>query len=161
MIPLIGEVGSQMLLDVVQRLNKNPHRANFLLCSMGGALSEGLAIYDRILAVPKNQVTATGVCASAATVILQAGNWRRATPNTQFMFHLAQFENLQDNKNFKPHFDLIVRNIFRERMSAISFTRAINQKIFGAAMAKEFGLIDEIWDGKTKDVQGLFNNQQS
>src|SRR5271168_1095498 len=138
-----------MVLRVLTCLDKNPKRANFMLNSIGGSLSDGLAIYDRIRALPVSTITATGVCASAATVILQAAKIRRATPTTQFQFHLVDFGDTQDNKDFKTHYDNVVFKLFKKRVSWASYQRALKAKVIDSFTALELGFIDEIYDGKT------------
>lgn len=154
MIYLFGDVNAEMALNVAYRLDKNPKRANFLLHSPGGELTAAFSIYDRIRTLPKSMVTATGQCASAATVILQAGRVRRATPTTQFMFHLTDFGNVEDNKKFKPHFDGVLFNVF-DRVKTWDIHTALDLKIFNAKIAKKLGFIDEIWEGKN-DRPGLY-----
>lgn len=149
MIYLIGEVNENMVLRVLTCLDKNPKRANFMLNSIGGSLSDGLAIYDRISVLPESTVTATGVCASAATVILQAARKRRATPNAQFQVHLVDFGDLQDNKDFKIHYDNVVFKIFKKKVTWNNYQRAMDLKVFDAVTARNLNFIDEIWDGKS------------
>ena len=149
MIYIYGEVSTEMALDISKRLDKNPKRANFMLNSIGGSLSDGLAIYDRIRALPTSTITATGVCASAATVILQAAMTRRATPNTQFQFHLVDFGDVQDNKDFKTHYDNVVFKIFNSKVPFDFYQVALKEKVINAKRALKLGFIDEIWEGKS------------
>ena len=54
----------------------------------GGSLTDGLAIYDCITNISCPVVIiATGLCASAGLLILSAGDYRAATPNTTFFYH--------------------------------------------------------------------------
>ena len=54
----------------------------------GGSLTDGLAIYDCITSLSCPVVIiATGLCASAGLLILSAGDYRAATPNTTFFYH--------------------------------------------------------------------------
>lgn len=68
-----------------QSLEKPIH---IILNSGGGDVFQGFAIYDAIYScqVPV-QITATGQCMSAASIILQAGDIRKVTPNCILMVH--------------------------------------------------------------------------
>jgi ATP-dependent protease ClpP protease subunit len=155
-IYLFGDVGPDMALDVCRRLDKNPKRCNFFLNSFGGTLTDGFAIYDKIQSVPNSIITGTGVVASAATVILQAAKIRRATPTTQFMFHLVEFSELKDNKDFKPHYDVVIFELFKNRgIKKVAYEIALNRKIFGVETALKLGFIDEIYDGRVRARPGI------
>ncbi len=61
---------------------------NILLMSDGGSAMSALAFYDRIKSSPnETKITATGLVASAAVIILAAGTVRRMTPNAWVMVH--------------------------------------------------------------------------
>jgi ATP-dependent protease ClpP protease subunit len=136
-----------MALDLARRLDKNPSRCNFMLNSVGGSLSDGLAMYDSIKRIPKSIITGTGVVASAATIVLQAAQLRRATPNTQFQFHLVDFGDVQDNKDFKTHYDNVVFKIFNSKVPFDFYQVALKEKVINAKRALKLGFIDEIWEG--------------
>ena len=154
-IYLAGEVNNQMYLDVAKRLDKKPHKINICLNSEGGDLMCGLAIYDRLLMVPDCTITATGENSSAATIILQAATLRRATPMTQFYFHLAQIcnpdpeaEEKQSNTRMKVHLDQVMFEVYNTRLTPDAIREALARKIFGAETALKLGIIDSIWRGK-------------
>lgn len=66
-----------------------PIRIN--LNSPGGSVMDGLALYDTILRLRRKGFTvvtrATGLCASMATILLQAGDERIADANVQILVH--------------------------------------------------------------------------
>jgi ATP-dependent protease ClpP protease subunit len=79
------------------------------LHSEGGDVYSGLAIMDIILACPiSTEIVVEGQCASAATLILLAGTYRKMTPNSLLLVHqisssfwgTAQ-EWTDENKNMK------------------------------------------------------------
>jgi ATP-dependent Clp protease protease subunit len=58
------------------------------LCSEGGSIDHGFAIYDRIkLSNNPVVVEVIGMSHSIAALILQAGDWKRATPESRIMIH--------------------------------------------------------------------------
>lgn len=63
------------------------------ICSPGGTVTASINLYDYLMALRTNGVTvetvATGVCASGATIVLQAGETRYITPFTMFLVHKA------------------------------------------------------------------------
>jgi ATP-dependent protease ClpP protease subunit len=156
LIYLAGEVNTQMYLDIAKRLDKRPNRINICLCSEGGDLLCGLAIYDRLKAVPNCTITATGENSSAATLILQAGKIRRATPNTQFFFHLTRVdrgkeptpdESAEDTRS-KVHLDQVLFKIWQTRISCDNIREALSRKVFGVEVALKLGVIDEVYYGR-------------
>lgn len=60
------------------------------ICSMGGDVEAGFAIYDSLRSFPGQIVTCIwGRCFSIATLILQAGDVRYAAPNSRILVHNA------------------------------------------------------------------------
>jgi ATP-dependent protease ClpP protease subunit len=158
-IYLAGEVCQQMYLDLAKRLDKRPNRINVCLHSEGGDLLSGLAIYDRLLAVPDCTITATGENSSAATLILQAGKLRRATPHTQFFFHLTRVERCDNCKELSPedkkederskvHLDQVLFKIWQTRITPDNIREALARKVFGVDVALKLGIVDEIYYGR-------------
>ena len=147
MVYLAGEINMQMYLDVAKRLDKRPNRVNLCLNSEGGLLFDALAIYDRLKWVPDCTITATGQCASGATIVMQAAKFRRATPFTQFCVHLAVVETAKDT-SLKVHMDQVLYEIYASRTSLKQIEEALKREVFGAKDALRYGLIDEVWNGK-------------
>lgn len=90
---LTGEVDESMatrFLMVFRVLDSTPGAIRVVLASEGGHIDYGFAIYDTIkLSNNPVCVDVTGLAQSMATIILQAGDMRRATPQTRFMTHQA------------------------------------------------------------------------
>lgn len=67
---------------------KKVKRVDIELISEGGMASSALAFFDRIISSPSSiHITATGLVASAATLILAAGSRRTMTVNAWVMTH--------------------------------------------------------------------------
>jgi len=156
MIYLSGEVNTEMYLDLAKRLDKRPNKINVSLCSEGGDLGAGLAIYDRLKAVPDCTITATGECSSMATVILQAAKLRRATPNCQFLFHLSYAERPEGKEDETPtpqemlgkvHMDQIMFEIYHTKIPVAGVREALRRKLFAVDVAIKLGVIDEVYLG--------------
>lgn len=74
------------------QLEREGQRIHIVLMSDGGIGMVGLAFYDRIKMSPcKVSITAVGLVASAAVVILSAGAHRSMTPNSWAMVHDDSF----------------------------------------------------------------------
>ena len=99
-----GEVTTKMLLIVratmnewkrVDAMNNDFGRPyEFQFTSPGGDILAGLAIFDYIRAMNAEHpvtTTAIGMCASMATVIVQAGAVRRSYPSTSWLIHEASW----------------------------------------------------------------------
>ena len=81
---------TQISLDAI--INETPSpEVRFWLNSPGGSVVSSIALYDYLIRLRKDGVRvdtyATGLCASGATVVLQAGQVRYMTPFTLFMIH--------------------------------------------------------------------------
>jgi len=131
------------------------------LVSGGGIYYDGLAFYGKIRSCPAPvHITAHGICHSAATLVLAAGNIRKATPETSFMVHnsterhkgeLPQLtKKLEDLKVQEEHWN----NLLAERtLMKASFWSALSNKetFFYADDAFQYGLIDQITKGEKHD----------
>lgn len=79
------------ILNRWQRLdvdNENPYR--FIICSPGGSVVSGMKLYSTIKAIAAKRpviTVASGVCASMATIIHQAGSHRIIEPGCSYMIH--------------------------------------------------------------------------
>lgn len=91
-ITLIGDIDHEMLRRLTKRLDfirckpRKPVQIN--LCSDGGDASIALAMHDLIKSFPYHiTVTAMGLVASAAVLVLAAGDERKMTVNSWVMVH--------------------------------------------------------------------------
>jgi len=144
-----------MYEKLVRKLDKKPGTRSIVLCSEGGDLMAGLAMYDR-LKDKSFTITATGENSSAATIVLQAAKIRRATPTTQFLFHNSRAEYIEDKRTEEQkqesdvicnHLDNVMWQVYSTRISCENIREAYQRKIFGAQTALRLGIIDEVWDG--------------
>jgi ATP-dependent Clp protease protease subunit len=66
---------------------------NVILNTNGGAVEQGMAIYDAIKKSTHHvQITVVGHCESIGTIILQAADTRVLSPNCTVMFHAGAIE---------------------------------------------------------------------
>lgn len=128
------------------------------LNSGGGEVNQGLAIVDYIehiknLGTPVN-ITTFGVCASMATVILQAGSERRAAVHTDFMLHEIAYGAAGKRSmhgDEKSHSDTLHQNIMDIYTAKLKMTQKEFEDLtdrrdvyFQPAEALRMGLIDKI-----------------
>lgn len=88
----------QAQMDEWRRLDEGagsptrPYR--LILTSPGGSISDGLTMFDYLRAVDaEHPITtiAAGMCASMATVVIQAGSTRLTYPSTSWLIHRASW----------------------------------------------------------------------
>jgi len=131
--------------------------------SFGGSEYEMWALYDVIktLASPVH-TTAIGKCMSAAPLLVACGEpgHRYATPNTWFMVHQSWDEfgprRVDEIKKDLAHYDEMSKRWYDLMASHTEETAAfwrkhcaaVGDKYFDAWQAKEWGLIDHVWDEK-------------
>ena len=78
------------LLILFECKNHKKNKLRIFINSQGGCAKDGLACYDMIRNMPYQVDTiAIGICASAAMLILCAGDIRYATKNTVLLIHEA------------------------------------------------------------------------
>jgi len=134
--------------------------------SPGGVVTAGLAIYDTMQYVrcPVSTIC-IGQAASMAAVLLGAGQKGRryALPNARIMIHQplggarGQATDIEIQAREIRHIkdvlvDILVRSTGKEKPDII---RDIERDFYmGPAQAKEYGLIDEIFDPKKKSLGG-------
>lgn len=84
-----GEVGYDVTLQSVLKQMPKSGDINVLINSPGGSVAEGLAIYNTLKSYTGGKVytTVIGQAASMGSVILQAGDVRRAFPSAEIMIH--------------------------------------------------------------------------
>jgi ATP-dependent Clp protease protease subunit len=130
--------------------------------SPGGSVSHGLSIHD-MLAQHKAEIITriTGMTASIATVIAQAGNKREMSDNALALIHRASYTviaslNQNDLDNLKDDLQVIdnkILNIYEKRsgVNRDKLTELIDAqngqgRWLDSNEAKEFGLIDEVFE---------------
>lgn len=158
---LIGPVNEKSVVEVIKDIdqaNSNEAKKEIVLtlCSSGGLLSYAQALYDSIKA-SKKPVTciASGMCMSAAVMILQAAHKRVSRPDTFFMIHQASYWQEQHvyidemnviNNQWNQSANLFIKHsLEKSKLSREEFDKiAKTRKYFGAVEAKKLGFIDEI-----------------
>lgn len=155
LIGAFGEVNETMLAVVGEKLIEavvNKDDVTVLISTYGGELYPALAIYDliRVASDAGSRVTtvAIGACMSAGMVILQAGDRRGMTENSQLMTHYGEdgAEDVGDAKQNRYIHELHKKLVGNK--SSVT-KRTINSwyhknTYFNAAKALEAGLIDEV-----------------
>lgn len=90
----IDEESAYRFLIAFKTLDRTPGPIHLILCTSGGSIYEGLAIYDAIrCAQNPTMVEGMGLVASAGVPILLAGGIRFLNPETKVMVHHGSFGN--------------------------------------------------------------------
>lgn len=80
--------------DIDALIDSGATKINFWIDSPGGYVTSSFALYDYLILVRKRGVVvdtyATGLCASGATIVMQAGETRHIGAFTMFMIHRSQ-----------------------------------------------------------------------
>lgn len=158
----IGEDINFIDVDAALHLLEIEHKTILIkLNSGGGAVYDAFAIASRIANSPsKIIVEAQGLVASAALLLLAVGDVRISSAFTTFMHHdshtyiQGRFHNLTNTINAikleeKRFADMLSQ--FTKRDSAWWESKAVPEFWFGANEALEFGLIDNIIQGKKNE----------
>lgn len=133
------------------------------ISSVGGSTYEMLALYDTIntLSSPVHTI-AVGKSMSATPLLIACGEfgYRYATPNTWFMVHQAldnfgekQLGSLEKELKHMTNMERQWENLMgRHTKKPPEFWRKhcndIGDRFFDAEQAKEWGIIDHIWEEK-------------
>lgn len=158
-IYLTGEVTQGMahrVMIALYHMDSTDGTITFLINSEGGDEIAGYAIYDAIL-MTRNRVVMDGIGSvfSIAAAIFQAGDYRRMSPNSEFMIHngsIGAHDEMQQNAIIEMA-DQIVKNNERyhsilansSRMTYSDVEDACDKDTFySAAEAVKRGLCDEI-----------------
>lgn len=165
---LYGDVCKETTLVLISQILELDRRDSspitIYINSDGGSLSDALAIYDCIRYIESPVITvATGVCASAAILILSAGDLRLATQHCLFFYHQAimpgqsigskeHVDSLGTTYELcQTRYDDILRK--RSKMSKTMFKKEFEgrtSKYFVSEEALNFKLIDGILGTKKK-----------
>jgi ATP-dependent Clp protease protease subunit len=169
-LPLFGEVENDQTLLLISQIKHleeiDPEKPiSIYLNTVGGSLTDGLAIYDAVTqASCPVLIRATGLCASVGLLILNAADYRMATPSTTFYYHQPLIEgssvnSIQDMDSLKEYYascKSIADDIVRKRSK---IKKPVWKKNFGnrtsfyfdTKTALSFNLIDEITQSNKVD----------
>jgi ATP-dependent Clp protease protease subunit len=164
-----GQIGDELANLVTAQLlfleSEDPEREiNMYLNSPGGSVTAGLAIYDTMQFVrPPVSTLCVGQAASMGAVLLAAGakGKRYALPNARIMIHQLSggFEGQAADIDIQAREALRLRELLNEILA--NHTGQTIKKIekdtdrdnfLSAAQAVEYGLIDEVIAGRTKEA---------
>lgn len=166
-LSFFGEVTEHKTEAIISQLMHLEHLSEedpitIFLNTEGGSLTDGLAIYDCItqLSCPVI-ILATGLCSSAGLIILAAGDYRMATPNTIFFYHqpivsTGAVNSTQDMASFNEHYlhcqtvaDTIIKQ--KSKIKKSDWNKHFHGKTsyyFDANIALSFKMIDDITESK-------------
>ena len=89
----INATTAPALLGAIHNAVKKHDQIHLLLSTPGGSVSEGVAIYNSIKALPiEVYIYNIGTINSIGNVVFQAGTQRIAAPASSFMFHGVGFD---------------------------------------------------------------------
>jgi ATP-dependent Clp protease, protease subunit len=164
-----GQIGDELANLVTAQLlfleSEDPEREiNMYINSPGGSVTAGLAIYDTMQFVrPPVSTLCVGQAASMGAVLLAAGakGKRYALPNARIMIHQLSggFEGQAADIDIQAREALRLREVTNEILA--NHTGQTIKKIekdtdrdnfLSAAQAVEYGLIDEVIAGRTKEA---------
>lgn len=146
------------VLNRWSRLDKNDNRPwKFVICSPGGTIISGMKLYSTLKAVGQQRqliTVATGLCASMATVLHQAGTKRVIEPGCSYMIHdvsgqtLGNVSSMQDTIDWLNKLNRQMHIILAERshksVDEIAATSKRKDAWFMPEEVLEWGLADEI-----------------
>lgn len=157
------EIDGQRFANEIRFLNDHvlPSSINIYINSPGGLVSEGLSIYSAIRdsEIPVNTII-TGMAASIAGVISQAGHTREMVDYGRIMIHLPFLENPDNSekeKNAIAHIaDMLITTLTNNtKLSKEEVTALMTAETWlDPTEAQEKGFIDRIIDTKrNKDAE--------
>jgi ATP-dependent Clp protease protease subunit len=147
---------------------ENPKKEiNMYINSPGGVVTSGLAIYDTMQFVrPAISTLCIGQAASMGSLLLAAGekDMRYALPNARIMLHQPSggFQgqatdimlHAQEILNLKRRLNEIYVKHTGQQLKKIE--DALERDMFLTADgAKEFGIVDKVWENRPEDVHAL------
>jgi ATP-dependent Clp protease protease subunit len=149
-----GEVDERMYRKILRGLriltNQSSEPIVLVLNSAGGDLYEAFAIHNSILASPAPvDVHVSGICMSAALVILAAGRLRSASPLSSFMVHDGTMATSGEGETFlsqaaryKEELKMFKKIVISRANKSFKWTA--RDAYYWPDEALELGLIDEI-----------------
>lgn len=131
---------------------------NIYINSPGGEVYSGLALYDTIqyLKAPVNTIC-VGLAASMAAVILASGKKRMALTNSRIMIHqpLGGAQGQAADIKIQAEEILRIRQLLNEILAkhtgqeiSMIEARTDRDNYFSAKEAKDFGLIDQVFESR-------------
>ncbi len=159
-VNIFGPIDDDMAQSVISQLqyldDNDAEEITLQICSPGGSVSAGLAIYDTMNYIKARVVTVgIGMCASMGAFLLSAGSrgFRRATQNCEILIHQPLGGAQGQASDIIIAADHIKRT--RERINRILADNAgktikiiendtDRDKIMTAQEALAYGLIDEV-----------------
>lgn len=159
---LVGDLTEYTVKDAVDVLHDwavvNLEPITIRLCSPGGSVFDGLALFDVIRDIRTSGVYVTtyavGYAASMASILLQAGDRRRISRNTWFMVHepstlaLGKASTIKDESTLmqKLHRQLVGIVAERSTLTEKQVLTRCNRKDWWmpAAEAVQYGFADEL-----------------
>lgn len=130
------------------------------ISSLGGSVDHGLAIHDALSSLKAKVITnVTGLTASAATIIAQAGDVRRMSDNSLYLIHRAwtfamgNADDMVEMASTLEKIDDRILSIYTKKSGKDK------DKIWGAMQADQFlspdealalGLVDEVYEPSVK-----------
>lgn len=159
-VNIFGPIDDDMAQSVISQLqyldDNGAEEITLQICSPGGSVSAGLAIYDTVNYIKARVVTVgVGMCASMGAFLLSAGSkgYRKATQNCEILIHQPLGEAQGQASDIIIAAEHIKR--MRERINSIlaaNTNKSIEviaidtdrDKIMTAQEAMQYGLIDEV-----------------
>jgi len=118
---------------------------NIFINSVGGSITDALAIYD-VIVNRDATVIALGQCCSAALLVLLGGARRWATPHCRFMLHPVASsgqESIADERE-RQCLSSMVMSIIKDRTGFLHV--GADKLYFSAEEAIQMGFIHRIWN---------------
>ena len=156
---VFGEIGNWWGLnknDVLLSLKgKKYKQINLVISSNGGDLSDALVIRDLLKAYPANVTSyLTGVCASAATILADAGNTVVMSKQCIYMIHKPLFQwtggnsdELRKDAEILDMWEELALNVYEDKtkMSREEISELMRDTTFMTAdIAKSYGFVDDV-----------------
>jgi len=152
---LIGDVDDHMVAKTIDYFNEHdPIDGKYYvyLCTPGGEVDSGFAIYDVFQNVIAQgdiiEVICAGKCYSIGTLISSGGSTVSSLPNTQFLIHYGtevnstEDEKKQNDRMNKLYIDILDNKLLVNVRTLRSWMK--KEKYFNPREALKAGLIDNI-----------------
>src|SRR4051812_21302581 len=164
LIGVIGDEGTSAA-NFEKRLSglRSVDRITVYINSVGGLISDAASIYHAIVSHPAEVTThATGMAASAASFVLQAGDTRLANESATLMVHGAQAGTFGDETAHRRSADQLAKmsdmiaRIYADRSGkpAATFKRLMDKETYLTAQeALSAGLIDRVVANKSSNTR--------
>lgn len=159
MIFMVGEIDGGMLyrfMTAFKIMDQTPGPIAIFLCSPGGSMTVGFALYDMLrTANNPTVIQGTGMIASMATVVLQGATMRFLTPETRVMVHNCSLgiegniQAVQSSVVDTKYLNGRMLDIISERTKQTpAFTKKLfdAETYFSAQEAVDAGLADRVAD---------------